>query len=743
MPEPKIRLVLLWHMHQPYYKDLATGVYRLPWTRLHGLKDYYGMVAMLEEFPSVHMTFNLVPSLLQQLQDYAAGTAREELQEIAFLPADQLTSEQKLFALRFLIQANVDNLIHRFPRFRELYERIQARGFQPEQALPFFQQRDFTDLQLLSQLAWSDELSFEGDPIIRSLGEKKEGYTFEDQLLLRKKQQEFLRGIIPAYRAAAKRGQVELSTSPFYHPILPLLCDNQIASQAHPGVRLPTRHFRHPEDARLQLERAVDLHEKLFGARPQGLWPSEGSVSEEVLRLAASSGFRWIATDQRILTNSTGVPFYRDGSGVMVNGDKLYAPWQFDTASGPIQILFRDQELSDLIGFVYSRMDPEQASADLVGRILQSARPFLDSGRSVVFPIILDGENAWEYFPRNGRPFLRALYRRLSEERRIECLTISEALDRHGPGESLARLAPGSWIGGNFDIWIGAEEDNQAWDLLAQTRDFFAEKEAEAPPQQRELAQEELLIAEGSDWCWWYGPEHSTANDQDFDALYRTHLANVYRALGHRPPESLSQPIAHLRQEILSVPPSGTLSPRVDGRVTSYFEWMGAGFYSPVVRATTMHGQAALMQDLYYGRNEARLFLRIDFSKPAWQLPEKVSLRVAVHEGEHSATVVVGFSTKPELQQPGSTTDRADDAEDRAQRILTCTLRRDPERQEAASADPLGEAACGKILEAALNLKALGIAPERTFQVQVTLWQDDLPLESLPLEGWLSIPPLT
>src|SRR3990172_8008207 len=609
MPETKIRLAILWHMHQPYYKDLATGQYGLPWVRLHALKDYYGMVAMLEEFPTVHMTFNLVPSLLLQLEDYAAGTAQETLQEIAFEPADELSLEERLFVLRF-----------------------------------FFQARDYTDLQVLSQVAWSNELALASDPELRALAEKQQGYDFADQQRLREKQQEFLRGVIPAYRRAADRGQIEISTSPFYHPILPLLCDNHIASEAHPGVALPRQHFRHPDDARLQLERAVQMHQRLFGNTPQGVWPSEGSVSEEVLRLCTSLGFRWTATDQRILSNSTGVPFHRDPSGTMLNADRLYAPYRFNTPSGPIHMVFRDQELSDLIGFVYSRVEPESAAADLVRRILYSAQPVVQEGRSVLFPIILDGENAWEHFPLNGRPFLRALYRRLSAEPRIECVTISEGLQRHGEAQPLARLVPGSWINANFGIWIGSPEDNQAWDLLAETREFFAQHQEGASAEQRALAQEELLVAEGSDWCWWYGPEHSTANDPDFDALYRTHLAHVYRALGQRPPEIFPHPIARLRLAAISTPPVTALSPHIDGRSTSYFEWMGAGNYRPITRATTMHGQPPILRELFYGRDSERFFLRIDFCKEPPDSLEKISLRLGIRNGDKSSNVVVNFS---------------------------------------------------------------------------------------------------
>src|SRR5579885_1655762 len=326
--DPKIRLVLLWHMHQPYYKDLVMGAYRLPWVRLHALKDYYGMVAMLEEFPQIHQTFNLVPSLLLQLEDYASGNAKEAVQDAAFKPANQLNYQDRLFVLQYFFQANLDNVISRFPRYRQLYDRMQANHFVPARALPFFRENDITDLQVLSQLAWWDELFLEQDADLRALAAKGQGYSYADQQLLRLKQQGAIRKVLEAYRAAADRGQIEISTSPFYHPILPLLCDTNVATEAHPWVRLPKRRFRRPEDARLQLERAIQLHERLFGRRPTGLWPSEGSVSTEVVTLCASLGFRWLATDQQILSNSTGVPFYRNGNGSVANAEKLYSPWE-------------------------------------------------------------------------------------------------------------------------------------------------------------------------------------------------------------------------------------------------------------------------------------------------------------------------------------------------------------------------------------------------------------------------------
>jgi alpha-amylase/alpha-mannosidase (GH57 family) len=654
------------------------------------------------------------------LEEYANGTAQEPLQEIAYRPADELESEERLFALQFLFQANVDNLIFRFPRYRELWERVRAHHFRPEEALPFFSLQDLRDLQVLSQLAWFDEILLAGDADIQALVDKGEGFALEDQRNLRRKQQELLQKVVPAYRRAQERGQIEISTSPFYHPILPLLCDNYIATEAHPGVALPRRRFRHPEDARLQLERAQALHERLFARTAKGVWPSEGSVSQEVLELCASLGFRWTATDQRVLTNSTGVYFYRDGAGAMVNSDRLYTAHRFDTASGPVHMLFRDQELSDLIGFVYSRMDPDAAAADLVRRILQSVQPLAQNSRDVLFPIILDGENAWEYFPQNGRPFLRALYRLLSEEPRLECVTVSEALDRHRDAQPLPRLVPGSWINANFDIWIGSEEDNQAWDLLTETREVFAEQESTALAEQRALALEELLVAEGSDWCWWYGPEHSTANDPDFDSLYRTHLTNVYSALGQRPPDLLSQPIAHFRYDVVSTPPAVEIAPHIDGKVTSYFEWMGAGLYSPATRATTMQGQEPLLRELHFGRSGTSFFLRVDLFDHPGEWLERLHLRIGLRNRSRSLSVVVSFSRSG---TPGE---------------FQCRLSLDAERPPAEV--PLGQAALQSVLEVQINLAALETFASAPFQFQATLWSENLPLESLPLAGWIAVP---
>ena len=441
-------------MHQPFYKDLITGAYRLPWTRLHALKDYYGMVKILEDFPSIRQTFNLVPSLLVQLEEYARGEAKDPFLALALKPAEELTPEDREFLLRNFFLAHTARMIYRFPRYGELYTNRQAgKGFEVQ---------DYRDLQMLSQLAWFDEDIREKDPEVRQLMEKGENYSLEDQILMGRKQTEICALVIPKYAKMAKAGQIEISTTPFYHPILPLICDSDIGAVSHPGLPLPPR-FRYPGDALLQLIRARGYLEQTFGVVPAGLWPSEGSVSDAALQLAAAAGFKWAATDDGVLAKTL---------GKAVTPEIAYRPYVWERNGSAMQMIFRDHMLSDLIGFEYSGMDPDEAASDFLRRVVEKCARILADGRDAIVPIILDGENAWEYYDRNGRPFFRALYAGIAADPRMEALTMSEACARVAP-VSLDHVSPGSWIDANFDIWIGAEEDNQAWRLLLGARKAY------------------------------------------------------------------------------------------------------------------------------------------------------------------------------------------------------------------------------------------------------------------------------
>ena len=600
-------------MHQPYYKDLVSGEYRLPWVRLHALKDYYGMVKLLDEFPAIHQTFNLVPSLMIQLQDYVNGVARDPFLDLASKPASDINLTEKEFSLEYLFQGNVQNMIRRYPRYRELWERYQGFSGDRARAARLFNNNDITDLQVLSQIAWFDEFWLD-DPHIRELIEKARDYTQADQQLVISRQKEFLAKVLPAYASAQRRSAIEISTSPFYHPILPLICDTNAGAASHQGLPLPSQRFRHPEDAREQIMRGIALHEQVFGTRPRGMWPSEGSVSNEALAIAYEAGIRWMASDEGVLGRSLETLFQRDNAGTLdrKSAEKLYRIYRWDQNGAEMHLVFRDHSLSDLIGFVYSGVPARDAAEDFIRRIKLSCAPLLERGKDAVVPIILDGENAWEYYPRSGREFLRRLYDGIQNDKIFEALTVSEALDRGGTPEKLASIVPGSWINANFDVWIGAPEDNLAWDHLSAARDFFTANTESVSAEQKQLAFEELLIAEGSDWNWWYGPEHHTPHDREFDELYRKHLANIYQGLGADPPEALSRPIISDYGKLYFTPQTAYISPRLDGVSAGYFDWLGAAVHVADRRSSAMHGKIFLLDTGYAGIDQTNLYCRLD-----------------------------------------------------------------------------------------------------------------------------------
>jgi len=717
----RVNLVLLWHMHQPQYRDPETEQYVLPWTRLHALKDYWGMVQVLGEVPGFHATFNVVPALGMQLEEYASGKFNEPWFTLAFKPSEELTREDKAEILARAFQLNHERLMSRWPRFVELLEWSRPAG--GAQAQVTFTQRDWRDLQLLSQLAWMDEIWLAKDEVVGRLASKGKDFAEADKAALKAKQLEFLGLVLPAYREAAQRGQVEISTTPLYHPILPLLCDSDIARVANPGTPLPRRAFRQPDDAREQLRRAREYHQRVFGAKPAGLWPSEGSVSDQALTIAMEEGFQWFGTDEGVLGRTLNVGFFRDTTGLPANSDRLYKPYRVQLGGNSITGLFRDHHLSDLIGFVYSRMDGKAAAADLHGRLRFLAER-VPSQQPLTVCLFLDGENAWEYYSGSGREFLREFYERIQNDQDFRALTASEAIAAANEIPATTGIFPASWINANFDVWIGHAEDVAAWELLWDARQAYG-RAAEAHTQGRsdaptetglKEAYESLLAAEGSDWCWWFGPEHRTANDAEFDALYRKHLTGVYLALGQVAPEELAKPIKHKPEHALQVPPTGFLDIKVDGRDTSYFEWLGSGLYSPERRGGSMHGRVFHLRELRYGFEENRFSVRVDLFPEALAELEDPEFRVTIGAAEE-LTVMVKLA-------------RGRLKEFAVEKGRVCLL----------NPDDLAQAAFDRTLEVSVNRSELSLKGQKSLRLGVALWHGGLPVDVLPAEGFLEIP---
>jgi alpha-amylase/alpha-mannosidase (GH57 family) len=647
----------------------------------------------------VHQTFNLVPSMLVQVDEYARGVAVDPFLLAALKPAEDLTPAEQGFLLRHSFYSDPQRMIYRYPRYGELYDAWLASGQNAERGRLAFGVQASRDLQVLSQVAWFDEELQQSDAEIRALLEKGRNFSLEDQALMGRKQRQIVGLVLPTYQRLAKSGQIEISTTPFYHPILPLLCDTEIASVSHPGVPLPSR-FRYPDDALRQLEMARDYFTPGFGQSPCGLWPSEGSVSDQVFSIAAEAGFTWAASDSGVLDRTIG-----HSSSV----PELYRPYLWQQGSRSLRVIFRDHYLSDLIGFVYARMSAAEAAGDFVSRIRGNCQSILDSGRDALVPIILDGENAWEYYDRNGRPFLRELYRRIQLEPNMKAVTVSEALALT-EAQPIDRIFPGSWINANFDVWIGAEEDNKAWEYLLRARQVF-DLATGVPAEKRQLAHQELLIAEGSDWNWWYGPEHDSANRLEFDTLYRNHLANVYRALNLPPPEELSRPILKTAVEEMRVDPESRIEPVIDGKVTSYFEWLGAGLYRMDGPSGSMHGKQSLAREAHYGTDGERLYLRIDFEEGSRESLNGVEVRIGAQSPEKSLNSTLGVF---------------DSSRDGG--FLT------------GAAFPGAKCVFQNILEASVPLTALGVATGQPVHFQFSLWKDGLPMAAVPRQGWLELP---
>lgn len=627
MTDRPLYIAFLWHMHQPFYRDPMTGVYRLPWVRLHGTKDYLDMIEILTEFPNIKQTFNLTPSLLEQIQGYTENNTVDRHLEITLKRASDLDAEEKAFILENFFLAHWDNMIKPFPRY---YELLMKRGVHIiksdlRRIIKYFTINDFLDLQVLFNLCWIDPLFRKKDQLLKLLVTKGRNYTEEDKHLLISKQLSILKAMIPRYKEIAEKGQIEISISPFYHPILPLLCDTNSARIAMPDTMLPQMRFSHPEDAEKQIRMGLDYFDQLFNYRPTGMWPSEGSVSEDVLRIAGREGIRWIGTDEDILSHSIGEKL-RDSSGNITEPNILYRPHIFENVS----IIFRDHQISDLIGFVYSGWDSKRAAEDLINRLIQ-AQASVSKDKPHLLCIILDGENAWEHYKNDGHDFLRYLYEGLSHEDRLKTVKVSEYLNEYDKGETLSRLHAGSWINANYRVWIGHEEDNRAWDYLTETRDDLGIFQKLHPEKNLSEAWKAIYIAEGSDWNWWYGDEHTTETQQDFDELFRLNLMKAYKEMGKEIPQHLFVPVLREDRGITPIVTiRGFIEPNIDGIVTSYYEWYQGAYMDIKKSGGSMHKAESMLSRLYYGFNKDNLFLRIDPVIPFGEFPDDTKISIHI-----------------------------------------------------------------------------------------------------------------
>ncbi|HET6486852.1 MAG TPA: glycoside hydrolase family 57 protein, partial [Spirochaetia bacterium] len=459
---------LIWHQHQPlYYQDPATGAYTRPWARVHATKDYYFMAATLARYPKVHATFNLTPVLLRQLDDLAAG-AKDLYEVMAEKPADALTPDDKTFLVERFFDANRDHIIKRFPRYAELLAQKLAAGT-TDAAVRAFTASDFRDLQVWFNLAWFDPDSL-GQPPLSDLVAKGRGFSEADKQILFGQALRIVRQVVPIHRTLQDRGQIEVITTPYAHPILPLLYSTAIAARGDPSTPLPDW-YSFANDAVAQVRKSVDVYRAHYGREPLGMWPAEGAVAPEIVKMVAEAGYQWMASGEQVLARSLGMgDITRDSNDLVRQADALYRPYYVKSRDGArVAMVFRDQRLSDLIGFEYSGTPGEDAASDLMRR-LEAIRLALKAGPDRgphLVSIILDGENAWENYDTNGREFLNALYRDLSDSVSIRTTTVSDYLHQYPEQREIDTLWSGAWFCADYATWIGEPEENTAWNYLA------------------------------------------------------------------------------------------------------------------------------------------------------------------------------------------------------------------------------------------------------------------------------------
>jgi len=561
-------VAIVWHQHQPrYLKDIETDEYAEPWVRMHASKDYYDMVAILEDYPDIHFTVNLTPVLLTQLADvvegYDRGGGTDRYLRVTLRDAATLDLEDQIFLLTHFFSAHWDNMIHVWPRYEELKAKKGGDSrTELEAAAATFSEQDWRDLQAWFNLAWFDPDFQEGDVVlpdgevatVRHLIEKGRGFTEADKAEIIDTQMAIARNVVAVHRALMERGQLEVTTTPYYHPILPLVYDTDLAREAVPSVTLPGVRFSHPDDARRHVEKAVEYYTDMFGVAPAGLWPGEGAVAQEIVGVVARAGFQWMASDDQVLQ-------YSLGGRTLTPAQKYQMYWVVD-GDAKVAMIFRDHRLSDDIGFNFSKMDGVEAANHMMRSLHGIHRRFADEERGYVAPIILDGENAWEWFRRDGKEFFHSWYDQLSTAPWLRVVTVSEYLSEHPPVEQIPDLWAGSWIGHDFATWIGEPEENRAWEYLARVRGDFEvwRMGAHAEEAVVERAREELLAAEGSDWFWWYGADQTSPLEGSFDEIYRGTLANVYAIMGVDAPAFLSESILSAPRGASSGPAGGVMA---------------------------------------------------------------------------------------------------------------------------------------------------------------------------------------
>lgn len=609
----KLSIAFYWHMHQPVYQLSPTGDFLMPWVRLHAVKDYLDMALWAKKFDKLKLNFNFVPVLINAIINYGENEAHDIHSRLTITPQDELTNEDKIFILNNFFDANYQTMILANPEYHRLYQIVQSSGTEDTS---IFSNQEYADLMALFNLAWIDPSFKTSNYELKKLVKKGKNYTLEDRIAIIQIQRDIIKKIIPTIRKLIEKNKIEITTSPYYHPILPILLDyKNIKKNSSPANDL--QDLKTDLDAKMQTKMALDRIEEVFGKRPRGVWPSEQCVSAKTLEMLSSLGVEWSLSDEGILANSINFEFEHDFKGYIKEPYHLLKTYKYKTSTSDLKMVFRESTIPNLIGFEYQNHNPIATANDLYDRIKVLQSKILSSpDNEHLLTIALDGENCWENYLEDGASFLKTLYTLITEDDSLETVLLSDYLEKTKEDKLLPKIASGSWINRNFKLWIDEPVKDIAWTYLKRVRQDFANFVKREPLNPNiELARRELFICEGSDWFWWYGEPNDSGRDNIFDFLFRTHLKNVYRYLDLDTPKYLDDPLSDISTSKPSKYPKSLITPSINGKnvVDEDDEWNNAGYIEipdgPVLR------ESKLFDKIRFGNDQNNFYLKFHLNK--------------------------------------------------------------------------------------------------------------------------------
>lgn len=581
MDSKLLTLSFFWHMHQPDYRG-ADGVMSMPWVFLHGIKDYYEMPWLLTQYPNLKATFNLTATLMEQLSLYRDPLKYDYFLQLWSKHPSQLNVQERQWLIKLCKSSQFETMVRPLPSYEWLYCKEE------------YSDDELINLEVVFVVAWCGNYLRQENSVVQEMLQRGEHFSQNDKERLLESLCTFIQTIIPFYARLQNEGRISVSTTPYYHPILPLLIDMENAMVANSHTTPPQRAMSLTEDAHQHIERSITLYSQNFNQKPNGFWPAEGAVDPKSVELYRQYGLKWIATDEAILFRSLG------------NEDRknLYKTYDYEG----ITIGFRDHALSDLIGFTYRFKGAEDAA----NHFLKNLETIYDENDNPSVCVIVDGENAWEFYEKNGFDFFNALYSRLEMSSWCKTVTMDETADTKSH-RKLEKLHPGSWIHGTFDTWSGHPQKNRAWELIYQTKRDVENFHGSVSEETKQKIEEHFLASECSDWFWWYGDDHASDFASEFDLLFRGRLIAIYDLLGIAPPANLFQAIISMNTaSAFWVKPSSSLTPVIDGKYSSFFEWLGCGIIDERKLYSTMDRVRGPIDLFYYGHDKKAIYIAFE-----------------------------------------------------------------------------------------------------------------------------------